>query len=613
MARGPKPLSPDARALLMRLWRDYVRRHWPWLAGAFVLMALEGGSLGALSYLLQPMFDLVFVEGDGSAIWWVGGGIMALFVLRAITGVLQRTLLTRVAQLTSTRMQIDLLSHMMTLDTRFFSSNPPGALIERVQGDTLAVQNVWQVLISGLGRDIVALVSLFVVALGIDAGWTLAAVIGVPLLILPSIVLQRYVRKKTRAMRATSFKRATRLDEIFHGINAIKLNGMEGHQIGRFDDLVSDIVQVQIKTAAGRAMLPGLIDIVTGIGFFGVLVLGGQDIISGEKTVGEFMSFFTAMALAFQPLRRIGAVAGVTQVAAASLDNIYTIFDMRPSIRSGTLSAIGSIPPDVSLRNVSFSYDDTDVLKGASLDAQAGLTTALVGASGAGKSTVFNLLTRLIEPASGAVTIDGRDVKEFDLDALRGLFSVVTQDALLFDETIRDNILLGRTDISEARLREVIEAAHVADFADALPEGLETQAGPRGSNLSGGQRQRVAIARALLRDTPILLLDEATSALDAQSEALIQQALERLSRGRTTIVIAHRLATIRDAHHIIVMDEGRVVDQGTHEELIARGGLYAQLYKLQFSEDGGSDERSTQGSGTDGGGPGRVPAGSDDE
>ncbi len=590
MSKKPKPFSPNARALLGRLWRDYVRQHWPWLAGAFVLMAIEGGSLGALSYLLQPMFDRVFVAGDGSAIWWVGGGIMLLFLMRAITGVLQRTVLTRVAQLTSTRMQVDLLGHMMTLDTRFFSDNAPGALIERVQGDTAAVQNVWQVLIQGLGRDIVALVSLFVVALSIDAGWTLAALIGVPLLIAPSIVLQRYVRKKTRAMRATSFQRATRLDEIFHGINAIKLNGMESYQVGRFDALVSDIVRVQIKTAAGRAMLPGLIDIVTGVGFFGVLVLGGQDIISGEKTVGEFMSFFTAMALAFQPLRRIGAVAGVTQVAAASLDNLYTIFDMRPSITSGGHAVADAQPPAIGLENVSFSYDDNQVLHGTTLHADAGRTTALVGASGAGKSTIFNLLTRLIEPEAGRVTIDDRDVKTFNLGALRGLFSVVTQDALLFDETIRENILLGRTDVSEARLREVVEAAHVADFADALPKGIETRAGPRGSSLSGGQRQRVAIARALLRDTPILLLDEATSALDAQSEALIQEALDRLSRGRTTIVIAHRLATIRGADRIVVMDEGRVVDQGTHEELIERGGLYAQLYRLQFSEDGGSDE-----------------------
>ncbi|MBJ3761800.1 ABC transporter ATP-binding protein [Maribius pontilimi] len=582
MSAKPNPLSNRTRTLLMRLWRDYVRQHWPWLLAASLLMMIEGGSLGALSYLLQPMFDRVFISGDGGAIWWVGGAIMGLFVMRAITGVLQRTMLTRVAQLTSTRMQVDLLGHMMTLDQRFFSENAPGALIERVQGDTLAVQNVWQVLISGVGRDAVALVSLFIVALTIDVGWTLAALVGVPLLILPSVILQRYVRRKTRAMRSVSFKRATRLDEIFHGMNAIKLNRMEPYQIGRFDDLVSDIVRVQIKTAAGRAMLPGLIDIVTGVGFFGVLMLGGQDIISGEKTVGQFMSFFTAMALAFQPLRRLGGVAGVTQVAAASLENLYAIFDMRPSITSGPLGDAPDAPPRIALEDVHFAYDDTPVLRGTSLVAEPAQTTALVGASGAGKSTVFNLLTRLVEPQEGRVTIDGRDVSEFDLAALRGLFSVVSQDSLLFDETIRENILLGRDDVSEARLRDVVEAAHVADFTDDLPAGLETKAGPRGSNLSGGQRQRVAIARALLRDTPILLLDEATSALDAQSEAVIQSALERLSKGRTTLVIAHRLATIRSADKIVVMDQGHVVDEGTHAELIARGGLYAQLHKLQF-------------------------------
>ena len=235
------------------------------------------------------------------------------------------------------------------------------------------------------------------------------------------------------------------------------------------------------------------------------------------------------------------------------------------------------------------AYGGQPVLRGLTLTAEAGRATALVGASGAGKSTVFNLLTRLVDPDEGEVTLGGVPVGAMDLPTLRGLISVVSQDALLFDETIRENILLGRTDVSEARLMDVVEAAHVADFLPGLARGLDSPAGPRGSALSGGQRQRVAIARALLRDTPVLLLDEATSALDTRSEAVVQQALDRLSVGRTTLVIAHRLSTVRAAHRIVVMDQGRAVDEGRHEELLARGGLYAELYALQFREAEGAE------------------------
>ncbi|WP_099825691.1 ABC transporter ATP-binding protein [Oceaniglobus indicus] len=576
-----------------RLWRDYVGRHWRWIAVAFVMMVVEGSTVGLLSYMLQPMFDLVFIDGNTAALWWVGTAVLALFVVRAVSGVIYRVLLVRVAQRSSTDMQIDLLGHMMTLDSTYFQKNAPGYLMERVQGDTSAVQNIWQVLIQGIGRDVVALASLVVVALSVDWVWTLTALIGIPMLILPTRSLQKYVRRKTGQMRDHATHRSTRLDEVFHGINAIKLNRMEDYQQDRFRAVVDRIVIAQIKTTAGTSMLPGMIDIMTGIGFFGVLVLGGREIISGEKTVGEFMSFFTAMALAFQPLRRLGGLTGTFQIAAASLERLYHIFDLRPTIVTPAAPVrIDAGDADIVLDDVRFAYDSDPVLDGVSFRAAAGKTTALVGASGAGKSTVFNVLTRLVEPQSGTARLGDTPVSALSLSDLRGQISVVTQDALLFDETIRENILLGRTDIPEDRLQDVLRFAHVADFLKQLPDGLESQAGPRGSNLSGGQRQRVAIARALLRDTPILLLDEATSALDAQSEKIIQTALERLSQGRTTLVIAHRLATIRNADSIVVMDRGRVVDQGTHDELMARDGIYADLHRLQFDRDSAAREES---------------------
>ena len=573
-----------SRELFARMWRSYLRRHWPKMAAAMALMVIEGSTLGALSWMLEPLFDKVFRGGHSGMIPLVGGAIFGLFLIRALTSVGSRALLSNVSQRSSSDMQVDLVRHILTLDQSFFQENPPGALIERVQGDTLAVQGVWSTFITGAGRDSIALISLFGVAIAIDPRWTLAALIGAPLLILPTTMAQRYIRKKTRQMRTQAGARATRLDEVFHGIAAVKLNRMEDYQMERFEKLVAFIRRAVVKMAVSQSMIPALIDVVTGFGFFAVLLLGGPEIVEGKRTVGEFMSFFTAMALAFQPLRRLGGLAGTWQTAAASLERLYRVLDIRPAIASPAKPLPAPTTTAIELCDVRLSYGKKPVLHGLSFTAEAGKTTALVGPSGAGKSSVFNLLTRLIDPDSGLITVGGVPVSALDLGALRDLFSVVTQDAALFDETIRENVLLGRTDVTEADLARALETAHVTEFTNAMPLGLDTPAGPRGSALSGGQRQRVAIARAVLRDAPILLLDEATSALDTASEAKVAQALDKLSVGRTTLVIAHRLSTVRDADKIVVIVEGQVVEQGTHDALIAQGGAYAGLCRMQLVE-----------------------------
>ncbi|MBW4984298.1 ABC transporter ATP-binding protein/permease [Mameliella sp. CS4] len=554
------------------------------MALAMVFMSIEGSMFGLLSYMMKPMFDDVFVGGNSDALVWVGLAVMAIFFVRAVASVVQKVLLTRVSQMSMGDIRQDLLEHLMRLDPGFHQEHGPGYLIQRVEGDVNAIAKVWSTLVTGAGRDVVALISLFGVALAIDWRWTLVALIGAPLLVFPSVLLQRFVRGNAREVRDIAARLSTRLNEVFHGITPVKLNRLEGWMAGKYRHLTRARIRVETRSAAGQASLPGLIDLMSGIGFVGVLWFGGGEILAGEKTVGDFMAFFTAIGLAFEPLRRLGAVSGVWQVAAASIERIIEMLNTQPAMRdpdSPLPRPVGV--PGITLRDVDLSYGEAQVLRGMTLEAAPGQTTALVGASGAGKSTVFNLLTRMADPQAGAVEIGGVPVASLRLADLRGMISVVSQEALLFDESLRDNIVLDR-EVPEADLQQALDAAHVSDFLPRLEAGLDTQVGTRGSRLSGGQRQRVAIARALLRDTPVLLLDEATSALDAQSEAVVQAALERLSEGRTTLVIAHRLSTVRNADRIVVMEAGRVVETGTHDELIARGGAYADLYRLQFDE-----------------------------
>ena len=581
----------SAAKLFWWLWRDYLRPQKWWLAGAIVLMMIEGSMLALISRMIQPMFDDVFSAGDRDALYLVGFAIMGIFFVRAVTSGGQRILMSLIKQLTAAAMRRHMLRHLMTLDSGFFQLHPPGQLIERVQGDVTVINSVWSGILTAIARDLVSLIGLLAVALWIDWKWTLIAIVGIPLLILPSLLVQAYIRRRAQNSREIAGRISTRLDEVFHGINPIKLNALEAYQAKRYDTLISQGVDAEVRTSVGQAAVPALIDIMTGIGFLGVMLYGGSEIISGEKTNGEFMAFFTAMSLAFDPLRRLGLMSGQWQMAAASVERLQYVLNLNPTILSPTQGKAAPLgAPQITLDDVHLNYGDLPVLRGASFTAAEGKTTALVGASGAGKSTIFNVLTRLIEGQHGTVVIDGAPITDYDLGDLRGLFSVVTQDAALFDETLRDNILLGRDDVSDAQLKTVLDAAHVTDFLPALPDGLDSPAGPRGSNLSGGQRQRVAIARALLRDTPILLLDEATSALDTKSEAIVQSALEKLATGRTTLVIAHRLSTVRNADSIVVMDQGRVVDQGDHHTLLARGGIYADLHRLQFSQTESKDD-----------------------
>ena len=573
------------RMLARWLWSGHIRAQIPWLLIAFVFMAFDGSMVGALSALLKPMFDQVLVEGQSARVLWIALAFAGTFVIRATTAFLYKTILAYTAERTTTGLQAQMTEHLVRLDQAFHHEHPPGHLIDRVRGDTQELAVIYAQILPGLVRDVISIVSLLAVALWTDWRWTVIALAGAPVLVLPAALLQKQVRRMGIAAREASAAASTRLDEIFHGVVTIQRGGLEAHETGRLRNTLNAFVKARTRTAGGQAAMGSMSDLVAAPGFALVLVFAGSQIAGGERTVGEFMSFFAAIAFLFEPLRRLGALSGAWQNVLASLERIHRLLQVQPTITQPAAPCAPLPAPgheEIRFEGVTFGYGADPVLHDFSLVAEAGKTTALVGPSGAGKSTVFTLLTRLADPQSGRITLGGQDIRRMDLAGLRAQFAVVAQDSALFDETLRDNIVLNATDVPDDRLMEAIRAAHVDEFLPGLPQGLDTRVGPRGSALSGGQRQRVAIARALLRSSPVLLLDEATSALDARSESLVQQALDGLGQGRTTLVIAHRLSTIRRADKIVVMEAGRVIEEGDHATLLALRGSYARLHALQF-------------------------------
>jgi ABC-type multidrug transport system fused ATPase/permease subunit len=567
------------------IWSDYLKKYKLLIILVVLLMAVEGSTFGLLSYFIEPMFDQVFAKGDYGAIKWVGFSVAGIFILRAFSAFFNKLITTYIGQNVIATLQKNLLSHLLTFNPTFFQKNSPGSLIERVRGDTAAIERVWATVLAGSFRDLIAVFSLLIVAISIDPLWALIALLGAPLLIIPVFFLRVLIQKTTRNSRSAAADVATRLDEIFHGISSIKLISGEQREYGKFSNRLDKFVKNSIFSEAGIAAVPSLMDIIAGIGFVGVLTYGGYQIIEGTKTIGEFMSFFTAIALLFEPVRRLGTIAGAWQAVFTNLERLRNIFDLSTKIISPEKnnSKKADFNQMIDFENLSLTINEKKILNNVSFSAFPGKTTALVGPSGAGKTTLFNLLGRLIDPDEGNVKIGDIAINQMNLNDLRENLSFVSQDSWLFDESIEENIKVGNPNASQAEFQDAVLAANAHDFIEEMPQKEKTPVGPRGSNLSGGQRQRIAIARAILRDTPILLLDEPTSALDNKAEKQIQNALSYLAEGRTTLIIAHKISAIKNASKIIVLNSGNIVGQGTHDELLLNCSVYQSLYQMENS------------------------------
>ena len=573
-------------ALVWRLARDFMRPHVRRILFAFLLMGLAAASTAGRAWLMEPVLDRIFVAREGSLLLLIAGGALALALVKGLADYGEAVLMTRVGQRVIADVQIALFARLMRADLAYFHAHPSGTLISRFTSDAALLRGAAANVLVGIGKDAVTVV--FLVGVMFYQDWLLALVsfFVFPLAIRPIVAIGRRIRRVTANAQAEIGEFTTLLSQTFQGARHVKAYGMEQYEEQRAGGLIERLFALIDRGTRTRSRASPMMEALGGTAIAVVILYGGHQVISGARTPGALFSFITALLLAYQPLKSLANLNASLQEGLAAAQRIFEVLDVEPTIRdmagARPLHIAGG---EIRFDKVRFGYvPGAAAIDGLSLTIPAGHTVALVGPSGAGKSTMLNLIPRFFDIDSGSIAIDGQDVRGVTIASLRGAIALVAQEVSLFDDTVRANIAYGRFGASLAEIEGAARAAAADAFIRELPQGYDTMVGEHGVLLSGGQRQRIAIARAMLKNAPILLLDEATSALDNESERQVQRALNTLIRGRTTLVIAHRLSTIQGADLICVVDRGRIVETGRHSELLARGGLYARLYAMQFAE-----------------------------
>jgi len=554
---------------------------------AVFCMAIAAGSTAGLAYLMEPVLDQVFLEKDRTLLIVVPVAVIVIALIRGVATYGQAVLMAFVGQRVIADLQSRVFAHILRFDLAFFQDTASGRLVSRLTNDVNMMRNAVSNALTGMVKD--SLTLLFLIGVMFEKDWKLALIACVvfPIALYPIAKIGRRMRRvSTSALNELGLFTA-RLNEAFQGARHVKAYNRESFEAARTDRLIESVFRLIFKQHRTRAVASPLMETLGGI-FIAVLILyGGWQVIEGLLTPGAFFAFVTAMLLAFRPLKALANLNATLQEGLAASQRVFDLLDTEPNIVEAPdarpLRVAGGA---IALHGVSFSYPNgTPALRDVTLDIPAGETVALVGPSGAGKSTVLNLIPRFYDVDEGTVRIDGTDVREATIESLRGAVALVSQEAVLFDDTVRANIAYGRIDASDDEIATAARAAGAERFIAELPDGYDTVIGEHGVKLSGGQRQRLSIARAMLKDAPILLLDEATSALDAESERQVQDALRSLMQGRTTLVIAHRLSTVQEANRIYVLESGMLAETGTHRSLLAAGGVYARLQAMQFAAD----------------------------
>jgi subfamily B ATP-binding cassette protein MsbA len=588
MRNYPVILGKGGRSteLVRRLAHDFMRPHAKSIVVAFVLMGLAAGSTAGRAWLMEPVLDRIFVAREGSLLWLIAGGALVLAIVKGLADYGEAVLMTRVGQRVIADVQIALFARLMRADLAYFHRHPTGTLISRFTGDAVLLRNAAANVLGGIGRDAVTVV--FLVCVMFYQDWLLALVsfFVFPIAIRPIIGIGRRIRRVAASTQSEIGQFTTLLSQTFQGARHVKAYGMEQYEEQRAATLIERLFALINRAARTRSRASPVMETLGGAAIAIVILYGGHQVIGGARTPGALFSFITALLLAYQPMKSLANLNASLQEGLAAAQRVFEVLDVEPAIRDLPGARPLSIARgEICFNNVRFGYiPGTAAIDGISLTIPAGRTVALVGPSGAGKSTIINLIPRFFDVDHGAIAIDGQDIRSVTLASLRGAVALVAQEVSLFDDTVRANIAYGRFGASLAEIEAAARAAAADTFIRELPNGYDTIVGEHGVRLSGGQRQRIAIARAMLKNAPILLLDEATSALDSEAERQVQLALNTLIRGRTTLLVAHRLSTVQGADLICVVDRGQIIESGRHAELMAKDGLYTRLYSMQFAD-----------------------------
>ena len=569
-----------------------IRKNSGRLVMAAVCSLMVSGATTAMGYLIKPVIDDIFVKRDTTGLILLPLVVIVVFLVNGLGRYGQEYFMNYVGEDIIRRLRNMLYDQIQDLSLAFFQKERTGTLMSRITNDVNILKSMVSTAVTSSVRDAATIVGLTAVIFYQNWRMAIIAFFILPLAFWPIFILGRKVRRVSTGCQEAMADLSAFLHETFAGNKIVKAFGMEPHEKRRFFERTDRLFKLEIKGVIVRALSSPIMEFFGGLGIAFVIWYGGSEVIAGKTTPGTFMSFLACVLLLYDPVKKLSNLNNSIQQGMAAADRVFDIIETRSDIENpATPAEIASTPHDLMFEKVHFTYGEQDVLKGIDLTVKRGQVLALVGMSGGGKSTLANLIPRFFDVTGGRICIDGVDIRQFSIVDLRRQISIVTQEPILFNETVRDNIAYGSPDASEDQIVAAAKAAFAHDFILGFPKGYDTLIGELGGRLSGGEKQRLCIARALIKDAPILILDEATSSLDSEAEAVVQKALENLMIGRTTVVIAHRLSTIAGADRIAVIVSGKIVEQGTHESLLAAKGEYAKLYATQFSTNSKADEK----------------------
>jgi len=558
---------------------SYAKPYWPGFAFAALAMLVTAGTETAFPALLKPLLDNGFAGASAFQVWWVPTAVLLIFLLRGVSTFLSVYAMNWIANSVLRDLRQAMFNKLLTMPASTFDARSSGQLISRVIAEVNGVTSAATNVVNTLVRDSLILIGLLGWLFWLNWKLTLVVLALLPLLAGLTLAFSKRMRRVSRdALKATA-EMTRSVEEAIFGNRVIKVFQGDQFESGRFKKVNAEFRGQSMRLALAQALQSPISQFIAAIGVAVVLTIALMQSRAGEATVGDFISFVTAMLMMFGPLRHLADINAQLQRGLASAEAVFELIDEKSERDTGT-HTVERVQGAIEFQGITLAYPSSDrkVLAGLTVSIRPGETVAFVGPSGGGKTSLVNLVPRLYEPTEGKVLIDGIPIADLTLANLRAQIALVSQDVVLFNDSIRNNIAYGAASVTDQELHAAIDAADLGKFVASLPEGAETVIGDRGVRLSGGQRQRIAIARAVLKNAPILILDEATSALDTTAEASVKSAIDRLRKGRTTLVVAHRLSTIVDADRIVVIEAGQIVEQGTHQELLDRAGLYASLY-----------------------------------